>query len=109
MKTWIRALFFLNAVIWTVFAAMSLIRNGRDSNLYWLVGLLMLANAAVMLALGLLARRDGFLWRLAAVGFLLVNSILTFTDQVGAADLVTGGIDLLLLVLVLLDWRKDGL
>lgn len=95
-----QALFFLNTVIWIAFGFASLNRmRPLTENLVpsLVIGILMFGNAAAMLlaGLGLATRR-----RLAfyfAIFILLVNIILTLTDQFGALDLATLVIDAILL------------
>jgi MFS family permease len=101
-----QALFYMNAVIWLVFAIASiagiLIHNPEQALMSWLIAILMLGNAAALLLSGVLmprSGRPGFLFALAVV---LANIMLTFTDQFGTLDLITLLMDLLLLVLLLL-------
>ena len=96
-----RVLFVLNALIWLAIGIASLLRMGTAQQpappvVLLVVALLMFANAAAMLlvAAGLTRRRQLFFW--LGIAVLLVNVLLTFTDQFGILDLVTLLIDLAL-------------
>ena len=66
----------------------------------------MAANAAAMLAAGIVIGRKKQQYYYFALALLTVNIILTFTDQFGFLDLVTLLIDLAL-ILFLLIAKKD--
>lgn len=94
-----RALFLLNAVIWVLLAAATLLRSANG--LAWGLALLMLANAGVMLWAGRgIGRRQKRFYYLA-LAVLAVNIVLTVTDQFGALDLSTLVIDVLLFALLI--------
>jgi len=66
----------------------------------------MIANAAAMLAAGLLIHRRNAALYFTALLILVVNILLTFTDQFGLIDFITLLVDLIL-VLILLSARKE--
>jgi len=91
----------LTAIIWVSFGAVSLFtlaeQNPEQIVLFGLIAILMFGNAgAMLLASWLLGKRwkSGFYLALAV---LLVNVILTLTDQFGIFDLITFILDLILL------------
>lgn len=99
-----KGLFFLNTAIWLLFGVLFLART--TNGMAWMIAALMFVNAALMLAFGLAVGRGSRLVYLAALAFLAVNILLTVTDQVGIADLITLLIDLALLVLLVVDRRR---
>lgn len=101
-----KGLFFLNGLIWLGLSVAGVLRlvGGNPATLA-VVSLLMFGNSAAMFLAGLLlgeGRRLGYVFALA---LLLVNILLTFTDQVGLLDWLTVAIDLILLGLLLGSYR----
>lgn len=68
---------------------------------YLVIALLMLGNAGAFLLAGLGLSKPRRLTWLFALAVLAVNLVLTFTDQVGALDLITAAIDLVILGLLI--------
>jgi hypothetical protein len=103
-------LFFINACVWFVLAVNSILRLDSISNtpmiVLWVVIILMFANAGAMFVIGFwLGRKSKWAYFLA-LAVLLVNILLTFTDQVGFYDIVTVLLDFVTLGLLLYD-RKS--
>jgi hypothetical protein len=98
-------LFFVNAAIWLVLGVTTLVRlasGATDQSMtMWVVGILVFGNAGAMLLAGIGIGRPRKLFYLFALAVLVVNIILTFTDQVGIWDLLTLLVDLALLVLLI--------
>jgi hypothetical protein len=96
-----QALFFLNAAIWVAFGISSieriLSRNPDQALTAWIIAILMFGNTAAMLLSGVVVTRPGRLGYSFALAVLGVNILLTFTDQVGALDLITVCIDMVIL------------
>lgn len=107
---WARLLFYANAAIWMPAAAITVVRaaGGTPEQRASAIALtvLMFANAVAMVlsALGL-ARRSRWFY-LFAVAVVVVNLLLTWTDQVGWPDVVTGVLDLVLLGLLVVVRRE---
>jgi len=106
--TWTRAaqaLFYLNAAIWSILGIWSLARLASDESgikvSLLVVALLMFGNAAAMLCCGWGLSRLRRAWYYLALAVVVVNVVLTVTDQFGFLDLVTLLIDLVLLGLLL--------
>lgn len=101
---WARLLFYANAAIWMPAAAITVVRaaGGTPEQRASAIALtvLMFANAVAMVlsALGL-ARRSRVFW-LFAVAVVVVNLLLTDVNPGGWLDWLTGGISLVLLVLL---------
>ncbi len=100
-----QALFFLNAAIWLLFGVWSVLRLSAATSGHALtavvVAILMFGNAAAMLWSGVtIAKRQKRFYALA-LAVLLVNIVLTFTDQFGLLDLLTLLLDLVLLGVLL--------
>ncbi len=100
-----QALFFVNAGIWLVIGALTLVRvGGSDANRAITVGIivvLMLGNVGAMLLAGVgLGRRQRRFFYFA-IAVLAVNIVLTVTDQFGLLDLITLILDLFLFGLLL--------
>ena len=66
-----------------------------------IVGILMVGNAGAMLVSGIGLGKRSRLFYLFALGVLLVNLVLTVTDEFGLLDLLTGVLDLALLGLLI--------
>ena len=97
---WAQGLFFLNAAIWMVFGTVSVVRIGGSAGqgvTAVVVAVLMFGNAGAMALSGALLGKRRLLFYLFALAVLAVNVALTFTDQVGAFDLITLIIELVLL------------
>jgi hypothetical protein len=105
-----RGLFIVNAAIWCVFAILLMTKTthlGLNAQVFsWIVAVLMVGNAGVMLFLSWgIGKRHRWLFYFALV-FLAVNIVLSITDEVGAADLITMAIDIALFALVILTRRR---
>jgi hypothetical protein len=72
----------------------------------WVITFLMFGNVGAMLVAGLWLGRQSRWAFIFALALLLVNILLTFTDQVGFFDIITALLDLLLLGLLLFN-RKS--
>lgn len=106
----VRILFYLNAVIWLLFGLVSLYRLGTGDNAYSItmlvVATLMFGNVAALLVAGYVAKWPQKRWFWLATAVLLINIILTFTDQVGLFDLLTLLLDVIIFSLLIAnrDW-----
>jgi hypothetical protein len=117
-KSWLKTLnavraaqilFFLNAVIWLILGIVSLLRLSRGSPIPIIMALgiaiMMFGNASAMIVSGFGLRKwRGFYYLALAV--LLVNIVLTFTDQVGLLDILTFALDLVLLGLLIVARKR---
>ena len=105
-----QSLLFINACVWLVIAVNSILRLESISNtpmvVLWVVIILMFTNAGAMFVTGLWLGRQSKWAYFLALAVLLVNILLTFTDQVGFYDIVTVLLDLVTLGLLLYD-RKS--
>ena len=101
-----RALFYLNAVIWLILGITSLIQIEPDSTVpdvvLWIIALLMFGNAGAMFLSGIGIQRKNRWYYYFAILVLIVNIILTLTDQFGILDLITLVIDLFLFGILIL-------
>ena len=107
-----QALFIINAVIWLFFGFAGILRlaNGTETLVItlWVITILMFGNVGAMLLAGFwLGKRSRWAF-VFALAVLIVNLLLTFTDQVGFFDILTALIDFGLLGLILID-RKNYL
>lgn len=97
-------LFFLNSAVWLIFGAFTLLRLGdgptAPSTMVVIAGL-MAGNAAAMLVAGLTVRRPQKRYFFLAGGVLLLNILLSVTDEVGFFDLATMVLDLIILGLLI--------
>ena len=104
-----RVLFFLDAAIWLALGITSLFRVSRGPTTMItaiVIGVLMFGNAGAMMVSGFgLGKWRGFYYLALAV--LLVNIVLTFTDQVGLLDILTFALDLVLLILLIVARKLD--
>jgi len=107
-KSVIRALFYLNALIWLGLAAytffgMVYVNNGLSAVM---VAIFMVGNAFAMFLSGNMIGR-GKKWAYYFGVFVLgINILLTFTDQFGLLDLLTFILDVVILGF-LISTRKD--
>ena len=103
-------LFWLNTAVWLTFGIWSLIRIGNsapDSRItLWVIAILMLGNATAFLFCGWAIEKQNHLLHIAIITVLVVNIVLTFTDQFGIFDLLTLLLDLILLALAFIRFRK---
>ncbi len=101
-----RALFYFNAALWLLLGIASLVRtSGESQYTAWIVAVLMFGNAAALALCGWgigSGQKRFFYLGLAVLG---VNIPLTLTDQVGALDVATLAIDVILLGLLIRIWR----
>jgi hypothetical protein len=99
-----RALFLLNAAIWIALGIVTVTRMAGSSSgsplVAWIIAALMAGNAAAMLWLGVRLVKAGRRTYVMALAFLLVNILLTITDQFGLWDGITLAIDGILLALL---------
>ena len=97
-------IFYLNAAIWLVFGILGIIRLSKNDNpsiTLTVVAILLFGNVGAMLVSGLgLAKRNKRFY-LFALAVLIVNILLTFTDQFGFFDFLTLLLDLGLLWLLI--------
>jgi len=107
-----RSLFLLNALVWLILGIFTFDRLSRADDaepvVLWVVGILMFGNTGAMLLIGLLIGRQRRLVFAFALAVLLVNILLTFTDQFGLLDFLTLLLDLFLFAILSL-WRDSFL
>lgn len=100
-----QALFFTNAAIWLVFGLVSLMRMTRANPDFMvtalIIAILMFGNVGAMLVCGIGIGTRRRLFHYLAIVVLAINIVLTFTDQVGAFDIITVVIDSVLLGLLI--------
>ena len=105
-----QALLYLNAAIWLVFSLTTLFRlnnSGNTSVATQLVILILMAgNVVAMLLSGWGIGRKNRLIYIFALIVMLVNILLTFTDQFGFFDLATLLLDLAILTLLVIGWKE---
>lgn len=106
----VRFLFYLNAVIWLLLGLISLYRLGTGDNAYpvtmLVVAILMFGNVVALMLSGFMLKWPQKRWFWLGTAVLLINIILTFTDQVGLFDLLTLLLDVIILSLLIAnrDW-----
>jgi hypothetical protein len=107
-----QVLFILNAGIWGILGFVSLLRIPQSfPNMGltgWIIAILMFGNAAAMLWSGIILGKHKKWLDVLALIILLVNIVLTFTDEFGALDLITLVIDLELLIFMLISWKSNS-
>lgn len=105
-----QGLLFLDAAIWLVFGLTSLFRlnnSGNASGATQLVLLILMAGNVVALSLsGWGIGRKYRLVYIFALVVMLVNILLTFTDQFGFFDLATLLLDVGILALLIISWKE---
>jgi hypothetical protein len=101
----IRNLFYLIAAIWLAFGFVSLLRAQQHGNLPLMIavllGILMFGNAAALFWMGWGIGKEPQGYYYPALVLIVVNIILTFTDEFGFFDGLTLLIDLVILALLL--------
>lgn len=99
-------LFYLNGLVWLILGLVSVLRLSNAGNppsgTLLVVAVLMFGNVGAMVLSGLGLTRRTIWTYLFAVAVLLVNIVLTVTDQFGLLDLLTLALDLFLLVVLFL-------
>ena len=109
-----QTLLFVNAAVWLLFGLISLVRmatgESAATSTLLVVAVLMFGNVAALLIAGIVVRKPQKRWFWLVTAVLLINIILTFTDQVGIFDLLTLLLDLLILSLIIANrawfWRR---
>jgi len=94
-----QVLFFLNSLIWLAFGIYTLFgMAGRYPNqiTLYVVGIMMLGNFGAMALSGILLGRNNKWFYYFAMFILVINILLTFTDQFGFFDYITLVIDFVL-------------
>ena len=108
----IQMLFYLNCAIWSGLGVVSLVKISSEQAvpgfIQGIIAALMFGNAGAMILAGWGLSQRGRWFYTLTLAVIMVNIILTFTDQVGIIDWITLGIDLVLLIL-LLYLRKENL
>jgi hypothetical protein len=95
----IKFLFFLMGTIWLVLGISYLIKFDTQEYAIYLF-ILMVINAAILYWLGWgITRKRVFFY--FGIGYLLLNILLTITDQFGLLDLLTMLIDIVLVILLI--------
>ena len=96
-----QSLFFLNAAVWVVFGVLGLFEAlDGGSSLRWVLSILMFANAAVMVWLGVVigsGRKQIFF---LAILYMALNVVLSITDQFGWIDALILLLNLIMLGLL---------
>ncbi|HEY3310935.1 MAG TPA: hypothetical protein VGK00_04770 [Anaerolineales bacterium] len=97
-----QVLFFINAALWLALASQRIFMPEVDASLDEPIGrgilaVLLFGNAALMVWCGLMLGKRLRLYFYIAVMVLVINVILTVTDQIRLADLLTLLVDLALL------------
>ncbi len=89
---WVRDLFLLNAALWLVIGGISLVRIAHNTTLpiaaLCMIVVLMLGNAGVMIFCGWKMVKRPQRYYYFAVAVVVVNLILTVTDEFGIFDLI---------------------
>lgn len=105
-----RLLFFLNTILWLAFGISTVVgvvsSYQEDTLMQWMVAIMMFGNAYAMMisGIGILSRRKIFY--LLALTVIIVNIILTFTDQFGLFDFITLVINAVILVILVASWGR---
>ena len=103
-------LFYLNAAVWVLLGILTLWRmragGSFDAVGAIMIGMLMFGNAFILLLAGVGLAERARLTYVFAVLILLVNILLTFTDQVGWLDVTTLLLDLAILILLVVYRRR---
>jgi MFS family permease len=102
-----QVLFFLNAAVWLFFLILFLSDqvSPGDSISTWVIPILMVGNILAMLVCGIgLGKRKRRMYYLS-LAVILVNIILTVTDQVGLFDYLTLLLDLVILTLLIASYK----
>jgi tetrahydromethanopterin S-methyltransferase subunit D len=109
-RSWLRALLLINSAVWFVFCVQGLFSNsqrfGLPSGSSWIISVLMAGNGLVLMIMALIIVRGSRLVLFLAAGFVSVNAVLSITDQVGFWDYLVLGLNLVILVLLLIDFKS---
>lgn len=103
-----RYLFFLNAAVWLAFGIASLLFRALDggSLTRWVITVMMIANAAVMLWLGVKIVTGQNRIFFLAILYTVLNVVLSIADQFGWIDALILLLNLCLLGSLFLTWRR---
>lgn len=106
----VQRLFFVNAAIWLLFGVISLARMANQTTQFTaalVIGVLMLGNVAAMLIAGVGVGQQKRWATAFGLAVLLINIILTITDEFGIFDLITLLLDGWLLALLIATRRHE--
>lgn len=105
----VQALFLSNALIWVGLGLATLLRLGETSPqlkiIMVIMGVMMFGNAGAMLLSAWLLPKKRMHFVIFSLAVLVVNILLTFTDQVGFWDWLTVLIDFMLVGILLGRWK----
>jgi len=110
MGGYAQVLLLANAIIWLGLGGVTLMRMAtRGQGIAVVVLAVLMAGNAGAMALAALGLRRGHSWAWwLAMAVMALNIVLTFTDQVGLVDLLTGLVDLIIVALLVLGGRARG-
>ena len=107
-----RLLLGANGVLWLLLGVISATRprGGSATSPYLTPSLvaLMCANAVVLMTLAFRLRTAGGRVLRGAVLWVGINLLLSFTDEVGLADVMVGALNAVTLLLLVVLWRAGG-
>ena len=110
MMRLIQGLLLLDMIVWMALGGMSLHKQAaaaaEPANFQQTIGLMMIGNALLFGILAFYYRKTHF--RMLTVVWLMVNIVLTFTDQFGLLDILTLLLDVLILVLILIQKKRNS-
>jgi len=94
-------MFFVNALVWLMFGVGSLLRAFEGwSTLHWIITIMMIANAAVMFWFGMVIVNGQKQIFFLAFLYIVLNVVLSITDQFGWVDALILSLNLILLGLL---------
>ena len=95
-------------VLWVVLSIM-VITKSEEFYPQTIVGILMIGDAIAFGVFAFLYKKDNTLIKILILGFLFVNLVLTFTDQMGALDFVVAALNIICIgsYIVLIRKRKS--
>lgn len=102
----LRVLFFLNAAFWLVTSVLTFFRLGGGNAFTWVMALLMVINGLIFLYFGFTIQKSRNLKVIIALCFLFINIFFTLTDQFGFFDMITMIINMVLFLMLIMQWFK---
>jgi len=104
----IQGLLLLNMIVWVALGGLTLHKQAAAAadavSFQQTIGLMMIGNALIFGVLAFSYRKPHF--RNITVVWLMVNIVLTFSDQFGLYDVLTLMLDVLIMVLILVQKKR---
>ena len=95
----LQVILFILFIFWIVFSVLYIRNAGHPSLINWIIMILMILDGVLFISFSIILRIGKLIIPILLIVFLLVNTILTITDQMGTYDWVVFCLNLIALIL----------